>query len=285
MELIDTHAHLTYEGLEDRIDQVLAASRAAGVVGWITVGTDRLNSEKTLRLVAQYPAMWAGLGIHPHYANETTDSDIAHLKQSLTNEKVVAVGETGLDYHYDNLVKDNQFRLFRTHLELAVQFQKPVIVHTRIAFDDTMAILSDYDKKLPGVVIHCYGGDAAQTRTVIDRGYYVSFTGTITFKKSDALRAVAAMIPPDRVMLETDCPYISPEPVRRVQPNEPALMVHTARCLADIYGIPLEQFAALTTATARRFYRLENINVTVHSFTRIKTDNFYCSSEQQPIYG
>lgn len=258
MELIDTHAHLTYEGLQDRIDPVLAASRAAGVVEWITVGTDRVNIEKTLRLVARYPAMWAGLGIHPHFANEATPDDIAYLKASLSHDKVVAVGETGLDYHYDNLVKDNQFRLFRAHLELAVAFRKPVIVHTRVAFDDTMAILADYDSKIPGVVIHCYGGSAEQTRIVLDRGYYVSFTGTITFKKSDALREVAKMIPPDRVMLETDCPYISPEPVRRIQPNEPALMVHTAQCLADVYGMPLEPLAALTTATARRFYKLAN---------------------------
>lgn len=256
MELIDTHAHLTFSELENRIDDVLAASRTAGVVEWITIGTDRDHIEKALRLVRQIPALWAGFGYHPHYANEITDTDIAFLKDALHTDRVVAVGETGLDYHYDNVVPDNQKRLFRTHLDIAADMQKPVIVHTRDAFDDTVAILDEYAAKLRHVVIHCYGGSAEQTRLVLDRGYYVSFTGTVTFKRSDALREVAKMIPPERMMLETDCPYISPEPMRRVQPNEPALMVHTAQCLADLHGLSLERFADITATVSRSFFGL-----------------------------
>jgi TatD DNase family protein len=259
MELIDTHAHLTFEELESRIDEVLARSRAAGVVEWITIGTDRVHIEKVLKLLRHYPALWAGLGYHPHYANTITDTDLDYLKQSLCNKRIVAVGETGLDYHYDNVVPDNQKRLFRAHLELAAAMNKPVIVHTRQAFHDTMEILSDYDTKLDRVVIHCYGGDAEQTRYVLDKGYYVSFTGTVTFKRSAALRQVAAMIPLDRLMLETDCPYISPEPMRRIQPNEPALMIHTARCLAELHHISLEEFARITAQTSRTFFSLTSL--------------------------
>lgn len=256
MELIDTHAHLTFEELESRIDDVLARSRAAGVVEWITIGTDRGHIEKVLRLILRYPALWAGLGFHPHYANSITEADLEYLKQALQTERVVAVGETGLDYHYDNAVPDNQKRLFRAHLNMAAVFNKPVIVHTRQAFNDTMEILSDYEGQLGNVVIHCYGGDAEQTRLVLNRGYYVSFTGTVTFKRSDALRQIAAAIPIERIMLETDCPYISPEPMRRVQPNEPALMVHTAQCLADLHNMTLEQVAQITAHTSRTFFRL-----------------------------
>ena len=256
MELIDTHAHLTYEGLEDRIDDVLAKSRTAGVVEWITIGTDRAHCQRAIRLASRIPSLWAGLGFHPHYANEITDADLAYLHDALNSERVVAVGETGLDYHYDNVVKDNQKRLFTAHLDMAAELQKPVIIHTRDAFDDTMEILAGYDKKLCNVVIHCYGGSAEQTRYVLDKGYFISFTGTVTFKRSDALRHVAALIPPERIMLETDCPYISPEPVRRIQPNEPALLIHTARCLAEIHTLPVERFAEITTSTARAFFRL-----------------------------
>ncbi|NLW84817.1 MAG: TatD family hydrolase [Phycisphaerae bacterium] len=256
MELIDTHAHLTFEELENRIDEVLAQSRAAGVISWITIGTDRGHIDKVLRLLSHVAELWAGLGYHPHYANAITEADIVYLRESLRADRVVAVGETGLDYHYDNAVPDNQKRLFRTLLDIAVAMQKPVIVHTRDAFDDTMGILDEYDGKLTNVVIHCYGGTAEQTRLVLDRGYYVSFTGTVTFKRSGALREVVKTIPPERIMLETDCPYISPEPVRRIQPNEPALMVHTARCLAEVHGMSLEQLAEITTATARAFFGL-----------------------------
>ncbi len=256
MELIDTHAHLTFDELQNQVDDVLSRSRVAGVVEWITIGTDRTHIRRVLKLLSRYPFLWAALGYHPHYANDITETDIDELKQALQHERVVAVGETGLDYHYDNAVPDNQKRLFRTHLDIAAEMQKPVIIHTRDAFEETMAILGEYGNTLSSVVIHCYGGHAEQTRQVLDRGYFVSFTGTVTFKRSDALREAAKMIPPERIMLETDCPYISPEPVRRIQPNEPALLIHTARCLAELHGMPLEQFAEITTATSRSFFGL-----------------------------
>jgi TatD DNase family protein len=132
----------------------------------------------------------------------------------------------------------------------------PVIVHTREAFDETMDILDEYAGKFKNVVIHCYGGDVKQTKLVLDRGFYISFTGTVTFKRSEALREVAKMIPLDRLMIETDCPYISPHPVRNIRPNEPALLVHTAQCLADVHGLPLEAFAEKITRTSETFFEL-----------------------------
>ena len=258
MKLIDTHAHLTFEDLENQVDAVLARSIEAGVTRWITIGTDKEQNEKVLSLVDGYDKMWAALGYHPHYANEITDADMALLKEQFGHTKIVAVGECGLDYHYNNVVAENQHRLFRQHLEIAAALGKPVIVHTRDAFDDTMNILAEYTGKLKNVVIHCYGGDKEQTQLVLDRGYYISFTGTVTFKRSEALREVAKMIPLDRLMIETDCPYISPHPVRNTRPNEPALLIHTAQCLADVHGISLKAFAEKITKTSETFFRLLN---------------------------
>jgi TatD DNase family protein len=256
MNLIDTHAHLTYPELEGPIEDVLARSRSAGVTGWITIGTDKEHTQRAIALAGRFENMWAGAGIHPHYANDATAEDIAFLEQAAQNPKVVAVGETGLDYHYDNVVVENQKRLFRAHLDIAAKYNKPVIIHTRQAFDDSMAVLAEYKDKIKNVVIHCYGGDAAQTKLVLDRGYYISFTGTVTFKKSDTLREIAKTIPLDRLMIETDCPYISPEPVRRISPNEPALLIHTAKLLASLHNLDLDAFAEKITATSKAFFNL-----------------------------
>ena len=256
MNLIDTHCHLTFPELESRIDDVLTRSKSAGVAAWITIGTNPEHIRKVLDLLPQYDNLWAGLGCHPHYANEITDDDIAFLEQAVQTPKVVAVGETGLDYHYDNAIPENQKRLFRAQLDIAAKYNKPVIIHTRQAFDDSMAILDEYKDKLKGVVIHCFGGSMEQTKLVLDRGYYISFTGTVTFNKSDALREVAKTIPLDRLMIETDCPYISPEPVRRIQPNEPALLIHTAKLLAGLHNLDLDAFAEKITATSKTFFNL-----------------------------
>jgi TatD DNase family protein len=256
MNLIDTHAHLTYPELENQIEDVLARSKSACVTGWITIGTDPEHIRMALTLAGRFENMWVGVGCHPHHANEITDADVVFLEQAAQNPKVVAIGETGLDYHYDNVVVNNQKRLFRAHLDIAAKYNKPVIIHTRQAFDDSMAILDEYKGKLKGVVIHCYGGDAEQTKLVLDRGYYISFTGTVTFKKSDTLREVAKTIPLDRLMIETDCPFISPEPVRRIQPNEPSLMIHTAKLLASLHNLDLDAFAQKITATSKAFFGL-----------------------------
>jgi TatD DNase family protein len=256
MNLIDTHAHLTYEGLAERIDEVLACSLAAGVSRWITVGTKVDDNEKALELIGKHRNMYGALGYHPHEADTISEADMALLAQQARHARVVAIGETGLDYHYMHSSADNQQRIFRAHLSVAVDLQKPVVIHTREAFDETMNILDEYAGKLKGVVIHCYGGDAEQTKRVLDAGFYISFTGTITFKNNETLRQVAKSIPLERVMIETDCPFISPHPKRNTKPNEPALLIHTARCLADLYGLPLETFAEKVTQKSETFFGL-----------------------------
>ncbi|MHC4288384.1 MAG: TatD family hydrolase, partial [Planctomycetota bacterium] len=206
--------------------------------------------------VGRHENLWAGLGYHPHCASDITDADIELLKKQAHDAKVVALGECGLDYYYMNSAAESQKPIFRQHLDIAAELQKPVIIHTREAFDDTMEILDEYTGKLKNVVIHCYGGDAEQTRSLLKRGFYISFTGTVTFKRSEALREVAKMIPLDRLMIETDCPYISPHPVRNIRPNEPALLIHTAQCLADLHGVSIEDFAQIVTKTSEQFFNL-----------------------------
>ncbi|MHC4906328.1 MAG: TatD family hydrolase, partial [Planctomycetota bacterium] len=213
-------------------------------------------NEDTLLLISRHDNLWGALGYHPHEADDVTDADMELLKKQLGHARVVAVGETGLDYHYLHSTAENQQRVFRQHLDIAAEVQLPVIIHTREAWEDTMAILDEYAGKLKNVVIHCYGGDVEQTNRVLDRGFYISFTGTVTFKNNQALRDVAKMIPLDRLMIETDCPYISPHPVRNIRPNEPALLVHTAQCLADVHGLPLAEFAQKITQTSEMFFGL-----------------------------
>lgn len=254
MELIDTHAHLTFKELASDIDAVLSRSVAAGVTKWITVGTVPGEMNLAVDLAARHENMWAGLGYHPHYAKDVSEADIELLKELCANDKVVAIGETGLDFHYNFSAEDAQKQLFRTHLEIAAEFDKPVIVHTRNAFDPTMDILAEFDGKLKDVVIHCYSGTEEQTKLVLSRGYHVSFTGIVTFKGSPETRRAAAMVPLDRLMVETDCPYISPTPVRNQRPCEPAMLVHTAQQIADGKSITLEEFAEAATATSRKFF-------------------------------
>ena len=256
MKLIDTHSHLTFEGLENQVDDVLARGVEAGVTRWITVGTDKEHNEKVLSLVASHENLWAGLGYHPHCASDITDADMELLKKQAHDAKVVALGECGLDYYYMNSVAESQKQIFLQHLDIAAQLQKPVIIHTREAFEDTMSILDGYADRLKNVVFHCFGGDSEQTQQVLDCGFHISFTGTVTFKRSEALREVAKMIPLDRLIIETDCPYISPHPVRNIQPNEPALLVHPAQCLADVHGISLDEFAQKITQTSEQFFGL-----------------------------
>ena len=260
MDLIDTHAHLTYSPLCDDLAAVLDRSRAAQVTRWITIGTNPEDNVKALDLARSIDGMAAGVGYHPHEADRITEADLETLRGLAADPQVVAIGETGLDYHYMHSEADSQKRLFRAHLEIAAAVQKPAIIHTREAFDESLAILDEFAGRLRGVVIHCYGGDEAQTQAVLDRGFYVSFTGTVTFKSNEALRRVAATIPPERIMVETDCPYISPEPMRKIRPNEPSLLVHTAAKLAELHHMPLDQFAERVTKTSVEFYKLRPIH-------------------------
>lgn len=256
MELIDTHAHLTFPELEENIDAVVARSIDAGVTSWITVGTDPDQVKKVLALVPKYDNMYAALGFHPHEAKQIAPCDLEFLKETAAAEKVVAIGETGLDFHYDHSPRDVQKKIFRKHLQIASEINLPVVVHTRQAFEESMEILDEFTGRLKKVVIHCYSGTAEQTKLILDRGYYISFTGIVTFKKTDETRQAAKLVPLDRLMIETDCPFISPEPVRNTRPCEPAMLVHTAKKIAEVKEMDLQEFAEAVTATSKQFFNL-----------------------------
>jgi TatD DNase family protein len=257
MELVDTHAHLTYEPLAGQLEQVLSRSRLVGVRRWITVGTSPEDNERAVELACRIEGLRAAVGYHPHYADEIGEAELQMLRRTAAHPRAAAVGETGLDYYYHHSQADNQRRIFRAQLEIAAELQKPAVIHIREAFEEAMSILEEYRGRLPKVVIHCYSGNLEQTAEVERRGYFVSFTGIITFKKAEEARRAAARFPLERVMIETDCPYLSPEPVRKIQPNEPALLIHTAAKLAEVYGLSLDQFARRVTAVSMEFFGLE----------------------------
>jgi TatD DNase family protein len=259
MELIDTHCHLTFEQLAGDIETVIERSRAAGVTGWITVGTDPQHNRQAIQLTEWFENMYAAVGIHPHDAKDVTAKALTELKELASSEKVVAIGETGLDFHYDFSPRQDQRRVFEAQLEIARELNFPVVIHSREAFDETIDILEQFEGlngRLKGVVFHCFSGSAQQARIVLDHGFYISFTGVVTFKNAEKTREAAKIVPLDRLMLETDCPYMSPEPMRKQKINEPALMVHTARFLALLKDMEENDLARAVTATSKNFFGL-----------------------------
>ncbi len=256
MELIDTHCHLTFEELAGDVDAVIARSKAAGVTGWITVGTDAQQNHKVIELADKFENMYAAVGIHPHDAKDVTAETIAELKKLAQSRKVVAIGETGLDFHYNFSSQTDQERVFAAQLKVAAEMDLPMIVHCREAFDETMEILEQFGSDVKKVVFHCFGGSAQQAKIVLDRGFHISFTGVVTFKNADETRQAAEIVPLDRLMLETDCPYMSPEPMRKQKINEPALMIHAARYLARSRQMDFADFAQAVTTTTRTFFSL-----------------------------
>jgi len=259
MELIDTHCHLTFDDLARDIDGVLARSRAARVTEWITVGTDPQENAKAIELAERFENVHAAVAIHPHDAKNVTGGTIQDLRRLAQHEKVVAVGETGFDLHYDRSLYQEQRRAFAQHLKIAAELNLPVIIHCRKAFDATMDALEQFGSGVRKVVFHCFSGSAEQARIVLNHGFYISFTGVVTFKNAQKSRQAAEAVPLDRLMLETDCPYMSPEPMRKQKTNEPALMAHTAKFLAELKEVDLHEFAKRTTATARDFFDLPKL--------------------------
>ncbi len=254
MELIDTHCHLTFDELCEDVDSVIQQSIAQGVVGWITVGTDTQQNIKVAKLVGQYENLYGAAGIHPHYAKGAKPDDIELIRETAANQKIVAIGETGLDFHYNFSKQDAQKNLFAELIEIAIETELPLIVHSRNAFDETIEILDRFKGRLGRVVFHCFGGTESQTRKLLERGFYISFTGIITFKNAEQVRKAVNLVPTEKMMIETDCPYISPEPVRNVRPCVPAMLVHTAKKIAELKGMDLEQFAAAVGRTTKDFF-------------------------------
>lgn len=256
MNLIDSHCHLTYAELSE-LEAVLARAAEAGVERIISVATDLADAAAALSLARKYPdVVRVAAGIHPHGAGKVSDADLEELARLWRDEPVVAFGEMGLDYHYDFAERSVQKHVFAEQLRRALPLDRPIIIHSREALDDTIAILIDEGYSGRRVVFHCFGGGPAEADLIGAHGWRVSFTGTVTFRKSKETQEVARTYPADRLMVETDAPYLSPEPVRGRKPNEPSFLAYTARFLAELRGESLEALAEQMTANTQTFFGL-----------------------------
>jgi TatD DNase family protein len=256
--LIDTHAHLDDSRFADDLPAVLARAADAGVGRVLTIGIDRATSAAALELARRFPAqLAAAVGIQPNHAAETAEGDWEEIVQLAADPRVVAVGETGLDRYWDRAPFPLQEEFFARHLELARESGKPVVIHCREAEADTVRVLrAAFDRHGPvRGVMHSFSGDAETARACLALGLHLSFAGMATYKNADALRAVARDVPADRLLVETDSPYLAPVPVRGRR-NEPAFVAHTAARLADVRGVSLADLAEQTTRNARQLFNL-----------------------------
>jgi TatD DNase family protein len=257
MELFDTHAHLNDEQFEGLLEDVLARARAAGVVQMLCVGTTVETSRRAVELAETHAEIVAAVGIHPNYCGEATAADWERIEELACHPRVRALGETGLDRYWDDAPFATQQEFLARHLALSRVTGLPCVLHMRDCQADLLEMLRDDHRRGPiHAIMHSYTGDAAGAAESVELGLHVSFAGMVTYKKSDELRQVAASVPAARLLVETDAPYLSPHPHRSVRPNEPAMMIHTAECLAQVRGVSLAELARQTTENARRLFGL-----------------------------
>jgi len=286
--LIDTHAHLDYPDFAPDFDEVLQRATEAGVTRILTIGTSIESSRRAIELAEKYPNVFAVIGVHPSYAEEAGDDVMTPLRELAKSPRVAAIGETGLDYHrlpsekvakerktqvitkalqaetddeiesgiHDGALKSKQAAIFQQQLDLAVELRLNVVIHQRDAWDDTLAILREYGRQTSGV-FHCFGGTREQAEEVISLGHLVSFTGIVTFKNGALVRQVATDLSLGEFMVETDCPYLAPEP-HRGKRCEPGYTRLVAESIAASRGISVEELGRATTETAEEFFRLNN---------------------------
>jgi TatD DNase family protein len=259
IELFDSHAHVDGPEFDADRDAVMQRAREAGVKRMVVIGAvgDPSSAERAVAMAERDPDVWATVATHPHDVKQMTDEWWATHERLARHPRVVAVGETGLDYYYDHSPHDTQQVAFRRFLELAHAVQKPVVCHIRDAHDDARAILREGRAAELGCVIHCFTGTPDDAREYAAMGCYVSFSGIVTYKTAQNLRDAVPLVPRDRLMIETDCPYLAPVP-KRGKRNEPAFVIHTAEAVAACAGLSFEELARITTANAARVYRLPN---------------------------
>jgi len=257
LTVVDTHCHLTHGRLRAQLAAVLTRADDAGVRAVISAASSVGDAIAAAALAAKYPRVYCTAGVHPHDAKDVAGDYLARLESLARHPKCVAVGEIGLDYHYDFSPRDAQRRVFAEQLALAGRLGRPVVVHTREAFDDTVAVLAESGVDGRRVVFHSFTGPPAETGRALDLGATVGFSGIVTFSKAAELRESAALVPDGRLLIETDAPFLSPEPVRKMKTNEPANVVHVAACLAGVRKCPPERIAEITTANAAGFFGLD----------------------------
>lgn len=256
---IDSHAHIDGAEFDADREAVIERAGAAGVSLILNVGTGDPHSgafKRAVELGQQHASVYTAIGVHPHDARHYKDEAEEKIKTLVQSEHVIAWGEIGLDFHYDNSPREVQVEVFRRQLRAARECGLPVVIHTREAEPETIEILqTEYTGAERRGVFHCFSGSMELAQKAIELGFMISFSGIVTFKKADELRAVAKQVPHDHLLIETDCPYLSPIPYRGKR-NEPAYVVEVARCLADIHGVDIAEMAQLTTNNFHRFFHV-----------------------------
>ena len=258
MRLFDTHAHLHFPEFAGDLDAVLERARAAGIVGMVTIGTDRETNPAAVALAERLPDVYATVGIHPHDAAQATEADFEALESlARSSAKVVAIGEMGLDFFRDLSPRDIQERVFRRQLGLARRLGRPVVVHCRDAHAEALAVLAEEKVGEMGGVMHCFSADVEVAKRCLDLGLLISIAGPVTYKNARSLPDVARFVPEDRLVVETDCPFLPPHP-HRGKRNEPAYVALTAARVAELRGADLDSLGATTTRNAARLFKLSH---------------------------
>lgn len=253
-ELVDSHCHLDFPDFEGETEAIIARARAAGVTRMVTICTRQANEPRVRAMVEAHEGLYYAIGVHPLSVGKEPPLTVAQLAAFARHPKLVAIGETGLDYHYTPETRAAQQDSLRTHIEAAQQTGLPLVIHARDADDDMAAILTEGWRHQPyGCVMHCFSSGTGLARAALDLGFYLSMSGIAAFPKSHDLRAIFAAAPLDRILVETDAPYLAPPP-HRGRRNEPAYVRHTAQVGADLFGLSLEDFAAATSANFDRLF-------------------------------
>lgn len=254
---IDSHVHLEMPQFDTDRDEVIQRAQDAGIHMMLNIGSAEPATDSLRRafdLVERHDFMYTSVGVHPHEAMQVTESYYETLVTAAAHPKVIAWGEIGLDYHYDNSPRDIQRQVFRRQIDLARSINRPVLIHTRAADEDTIAILRGAAAQGPlRGILHCFTGGEALARTAVEMGFLISFSGILTFKTAQDLRDIAARLPLDRVLIETDCPFLAPVP-HRGQRNEPAFVIEVAKTLGQLHAVPAEEIARKSTENFRRLF-------------------------------
>lgn len=255
MMLFDTHAHLNAEQFDTDLEEVITRAKAEEVERIVVVGFDKPTITRAMELIEEYDFIYAAIGWHPVDAIDMTEEDLSWIKELSSHEKVVAIGEMGLDYHWDKSPKDVQKEVFRKQIALAKEVNLPIIIHNRDATEDVVTILKEEGAEEVGGIMHCFTGSAEVARQCMDMNFYISFGGPVTFKNAKKPKEVAKEIPNDRLLIETDCPFLTPHPFRGKR-NEPSYVKYVAEQLAELKGLTYEEIASITTENAKRLFRM-----------------------------
>jgi len=255
--LFDTHAHLVSDQLKGLTEEILASAKDAGLAGITSIGTDLASSRACVALAEKHDQIYAAVGVHPNECHQASESDWDEICQLAQHPRVVAVGETGLDRYWDTVPIELQREWFERHIDLSFEIEKPLVIHMRDCDQDIVDMLNQHQRegRIIGI-LHSFAAQWATAQRALELGMYISFAGMVTFKKSAELREIAKKIPDDRILVETDAPYLSPHPHRNVRPNQPAMVQHTAACLAAERGVAVEEFGELVTENAKRAFKI-----------------------------